>query len=115
MLGGDGVTGPLIHRVQVVVRGVGGSGRPVGDVKSLEAQLNRLTKMAKAIAERAKVGEANLKEAKRQEAAALRAYGAYASSAVNSRDSKSPANNEKRLDRIEQALEEIQKEMRRKR
>lgn len=96
--------------------GVAFTGRgagPVSRVQALEAELNRLTETAKTIAERTKVVEGNLKEAKSQEEAASRA--AKGAAGARSVDSKSSADLEKRLDRIEQTLEEIQRELRRKR
>jgi EF hand len=93
--------------------GFGGPGAaPAIRVKLLEAELNQLKQNAKTIADRTKEVEARLKEEKVQEEAALRA--ARSKSAAESGSAPSP-DIEKRLDRIEQALEEIQRELRRKR
>jgi DNA repair exonuclease SbcCD ATPase subunit len=88
----------------------GGGLRGASDVKALEAQLDQLHQAAKMIAERTKDVEARLKQAKEEEARAAKTP----RSVERKVDPRASSDVEKRLDRIEQMLDEIQRELRRK-
>jgi septal ring factor EnvC (AmiA/AmiB activator) len=89
------------------------------DVKSLENQLTQLRSMSKRIDERIKDVEVQLKKAKEEEAKKERSHSADTAkqvpSASRTREGRSAADVEKRLDRIEAILDEIQKELKRRR
>lgn len=98
--------------------GIGGFGSRGTDVKSLQAELDRLHQTSKMIAERTKDVEVQLKKAIQQEEEAKAKDRAKASvgksDGTGTRDTKVSSDVEKRLDRIEQALDEIRQELRRR-
>jgi septal ring factor EnvC (AmiA/AmiB activator) len=93
----------------------GGGPRGGNDVKSLEAQLNQLKETGKQIAERTRDVETRLKVAREEEARAAK-QPTLSRMGENERkvDSRVSGDVNARLDRIEQALQEIQQELRRK-
>jgi cell division protein FtsB len=93
----------------------GGGLRGGNDVKSLEAQLNQLKETGKQIAERTRDVETRLKVAREEEARAAK-QPTLSRMGENERkvDSRVSGDVNARLDRIEQALQEIQQELRRK-
>jgi hypothetical protein len=92
----------------------GGGARGGNDVKSLEAQLDQLKEAGKQIAERTRDVEARLKQARDEE---VRNAKKPAQSGKSERkvEARASSDVEKRLDRIEQTLQEIQNELRRRR
>jgi len=93
----------------------GGFGGEIpNDVKGLEDELRRLHNAAQMIQTRAKEIEARLMEAKKVEARKMEAE-MKRNDRLKKDSGGSSSEVEKRLDRIEQTLEEIQKELRRKR
>jgi hypothetical protein len=83
-------------------------GALANDAKTLAAELERLHAMSKSIAERTKEVEVRLKAAKEEEAR-------QASGKGSTGGRSSPSDIEKRLDRIEKILDELQADMKRKR